>query len=223
MELDDLKELWTTSNRRLEASMRLNTHLLAQMNLARTESSLKRLSRGVALEQVLTLLVIVLLGSFAADHVREPRFFIPALMLGIYAIALFAARVRELVDIGSIDYAQAVVAIQKRLEELRLRRIRTTIATLLLGPLMWLPALIVVLRGLFGVDVYATASPSWFIANLLFGLAVIPVAILLARRYGQTFKRSSLIRGLADDIAGRSLVAALESLDGLRRFEDDPA
>jgi hypothetical protein len=52
---------------------------------------------------------------------------------------------------------------------------------------------------------------------------VIPVAILLARRYGHVFQRSSFFRGLADDIAGRSLTAALDSLDTLRRFEDDPA
>ena len=223
MELDDLKERWAASNRKLEASMRLNTHLVGQMNLARAEGSLKRLSWGVRLELALTLLVIVLLGSFAADHVRELRFLIPALMLGVYAIALFAARIRELVDIASVDYAEPVVAIAQRLEKLRLRRIRTTIAMLLFGPLMWLPALIVVLRGLFGIDVYAAAAPSWFVANLLFGLVVIPIAILLARRFGRAFKGSSLIRRLADDIAGRSLAAALESLDALRRFEDDPA
>jgi hypothetical protein len=223
MELDDLKEKWAQNNRKLEASMRLNTALLAQMNLGKTESSLKRLSMGVWLEQVLTLFVIVLLGSFAADHIHEPRFFIPALMLGVYAIILFVARVRELLDIANVDYAEPVITIQKRLEELRLRRVRTTIARLLLGPLMWLPVLIVVLRGFFGIDVYAAASLSWFVGNLLFGLAVIPIAILLARRYGYLFKRSSLFRSLADDIAGRSLAAALDSLDTLRRFEEDPA
>jgi hypothetical protein len=222
MELDDLKELWAASNRKLEASTRLNTRLLQQINLGHAESFLKRLSWGVWLEQALTLLIIVLLGSFTADHVREPHFLIPALTLDVYAIVLLVVRIRELVDLGSVDYAEPVIAIQKRLEELRVRRIRTTTWRLLLGPLMWLPVLVVVLRGLFGIDVYAAAPPSWFIGNLLFGLAVIPIAILLARRYGHLFKRSSLVRGLADDIAGRSLVAALDALDTLRRFEDDP-
>lgn len=222
MELDDLKELWTANNRKLEASMRLNTQLLQQMNLGKTEGSLRRLSLGLWFELALNLLAVVLLGSFAAEHLREPRFFIPALTLGGYALALLVARIRELTGLASVDYTEPVVAIQKQLEGLRLRRIRATIWTLLFAPLMWVPLLVVALRGLFGVDVYAAAAPSWFIANLLFGLAVIPVGILLARRYGHLFERSSAARSLADAIAGRSLAAALDHLDTIRRFEDDP-
>lgn len=221
MELDDLKELWTQSNRKLEASLRLNTLLVQQMNLDKTETFVRRLSWGLWLELALNLLVIVLLGSFAADHVRELGFLIPALTLAIYVVGLLVARVRELLDIERIDYAQAVVAIQKRLEGLRLRRIRATIWTLLFAPLMWVPLLVVALRGLFGMDVYAVAAPSWFVANLLFGLAVIPAGILLARRYGHVFERFSTARSLADAIAGRSLAAALEHLDAIRRFEGD--
>jgi hypothetical protein len=222
MELDDLKELWTQSNRKLEASMRLNTLLVQQMNLGKTESYVRRLSWGAWVEVGLNLLAVALLGSFAAGHLREPRFLIPALALAGYALALLIVRVRELAELASIDYAEPVVAIQKRLEGLRIRRIRATVWTLLFAPLMWVPLLVVVLRGLFRVDIYAVAAPSWFLANLLFGLAVIPVGILLARRYGDVFERSSRARSLADAIAGRSLAAALDALDTIRRFEGDP-
>jgi hypothetical protein len=222
MELDDLKELWTQSNRKLEASVRLNSLLVQQMNLGKTESYVRRLSWGAWFEVGVNLLAVALLGSFAAGHLREPRFLIPALSLGGYALALLIVRVRELVELANIDYAEPVVAIQKRLEDLRIRRIRTTIWTLLFAPLMWVPLLVVALRGLFGVDVYTVAAPSWFVANLLFGLAVIPAGMLLARRYGHVFERFSPVRSLADTIAGRSLAAALDALDTIRRFEDDP-
>lgn len=222
MELDDLKELWIRSNRKLEASMRLNAQLLQQMNLGKTESSVRRLSWGLWVELALNALAVAIVGSFAADHLREPRFLIPALALDGYALALLVARIRELADLASVDYAEPVLAIEKRLEALRLRRIRATIWTLLFAPLMWVPLLVVSLQGLFGVDVYAAAAPSWFVANLLFGLAVIPVGMLLARRYGHVFERSSPARGIADLIAGHSLAEALDYLDTIRRFEDDP-
>lgn len=220
MEIEELKELWARGEGRLEASMRLNTLLLQQTNLQSAAASLRRLSFGALVEPVVNLIAVVLLGSFAADHVREPRFLAPAIALGIYAIALLAAGVRQIVDIRSVDYDEPVVAIQKKLEELRVRRIRTTLWTLLFAPLMWVPLSIVALRGVFGVDLYAVADAGWLAANGLFGVAAIPLAIFAARRYGRRLERFSFIRTLADDIAGRSLVRALDALDAIRRFEE---
>lgn len=218
MENDELKTLWAARSRELEASMRLNTALLQQWNLRAVDTSLKRLAWGVTFELILNLPAIVLLGVFMAAHVREPQFLIPAIALDIYAIALVVAGGRQLAEIGALDYDEPVVAIQKRLEALRVRRIRITLATLLFAPLMWVPLLVVGARGLFGLDVYA-AGPLWLAANLLFGLAVIPIAIAIANRYGARIAQHTAMRRLADAIAGRSLVAALDSLDSIRRFE----
>jgi hypothetical protein len=220
MEMEELKGLWARSEDRLEASMRLNTLLLQQTNLQRAAASLRCLSLGGLVELAVNLVAVVLLGSFAADHVREPRFLVPAIALGIYAVALLAARVRQIVDIWTVDYDEPVVALQKKLEELRVRRIRTTLWTLLFAPLMWVPLLIVALRGFFGVDFYAVADAGWLVANGLLGVAAIPLATFAARRYGPRLARFGLIRTLADDIAGRSLARALDALDAIRRFEE---
>ncbi len=220
MEIQELKNLWEQSERRFAASLRLNTLLLQQANLRKSEGSLQRLSRGVAAELAVNLVGLILIGSFAANHVREPRFLIPAVALGAYAVAVLIAGVRQLVAIAGVDYDEPVVAIQKRLESLRLLRVRTTLAVLLFAPLMWLPLLIVALRGLFGVDAY-TLDVTWLAANVLFGFAVIPAAIFVARRYADRLGRTGLMRGLADAVAGRSLAAALDSLDSVRRFERD--
>lgn len=218
MEHDELKTLWAERNAELEASMRLNTALLQQWNLGAVDTSLKRVARGLVLELIVNLGAIVLIGAFMAAHVREPQFLIPAIVLDVYAIALVIAGGRQLAEISTLDYDDAVVAIQKRLEALRVRRIRWTLATLLFAPLMWVPLLIVGARGLFGLDVYA-AGPLWLAANLLFGLAVIPIAIALANRYGARIVQHTAMRALADAIAGRSLATALDSLDSIRRFE----
>ncbi len=145
---------------------------------------------------------------------------IPAAALYIYAIALVIANARQLAQIAAVDYDEPVVAIQKKLEALRVARIRTTLWTLLFGPLMWLPICIVGISAIFGIDIEAAASPTWLAANVLFGLAVIPVALLLARRYGPRLAASTAGRRLADAIAGRSLADALHALDSIKRFEE---
>ncbi len=218
MEIDEIKSLWAESNRRLEASTRLNTTLLAQWNLRKTDTALSWMAREIAFELIVNAIGVVLIGLFASAHLHEPRFLIPAAMLDCYAIALIVAGARQLAAVRSLDYDEPVVAIQKRLEQLRLLRVRTTLATLLFAPLMWVPLLIVGLRGIFGVDVYA-AGTAWLAANLLFGIAVIPAAVFVARRYRRWFESSKQMRPLADAIAGRSLTTALDSLDAIRRFE----
>jgi hypothetical protein len=197
MELEELKALWNQSNRKLEASTRLNRLLLTQWNLRKTDTSLKRLVRGIAFELIVNLACVFLLGWFAAGHAGEPKFFIPVAMLDIYAIALVIAGARQFCALRSPDYNEPIVAIQSRLQRLRLARIRATMWTLLFAPLMWLPLLIVASRGLFGIDIYAAVSPAWLAANATLGLVVIPVAIALAKAYGSKLERDTPMRLLA--------------------------
>jgi hypothetical protein len=221
MELDDLKAIWRSNEARFERTMRLNADLIEQRRLCESGRRLRGLTAAISLEAAFNLVVIIAIGSFAADRAREPRFFVPALLLGAYAVAVFAANVHQIVDLRSIDFAEPVVAVARRLEKLRLRRIRTTLATMLFAPLMWAPLAIVATRGFFGLDLYAVAGPWWLAANGLFGLAVIPAAVFVARRFGPRLRESSLGRALADEIAGRSLAAALDDLAAIGRFAED--
>ena len=111
MELDELKAIRRRNDARLERSLRLNAALLERSKLRKSSGRLLWLTAGISLEAVLTLIAALLIGSFAADHLREPRFFVPALLLGAYAIAIFAANLRQIVDLGSIDYARPVVTV----------------------------------------------------------------------------------------------------------------
>jgi hypothetical protein len=221
MELDELKAVWQSNEAELDRTLRLNAELIEGRRLRESGRHLRRLTAGISLEAVFDLVAVLSIGSFAADHVGEPRFFVPAVLLGAYVIAIFAANVRQIVDLRSIDFAEPVVAVARRLEKLRLRRIRTTLATLLFAPLMWAPLAIVVVRWFFSIDLYAVADPRWLTSNGLFGLAVIPAAIFVARRFGPRLRESSFGRALADEIAGRSLAAARDDLAAIGRFAED--
>jgi hypothetical protein len=219
MELDEIKELWAESSRKLEASMRLNTELLQRWNLRTVDTSLRRLARGIALELVVNLAAVVMLGAFAAANVSEPRFLFPAIALDVCAVALVIAGARQLAAIRMLDYDEPVVSIQKKIEALRILRIRTTFWTLAVAPLLWLPVAIVLLRGLFGVDLYA-AGAAWLLGNIGFGLAILALGAAIAKRHGPHLAEGTSIREAADIIAGRSLSEALNALDSIRRFED---
>ncbi len=219
MEVEELRALLAENNRALEAIVRRNLEILTQAGVGKAAGALTRLARGIWLEVVIDFVALLAIGSFAADHAREVRFFVPAVALGAYAVAIIAGAVAQLVAIHDITYDEPVVAIARRLEQLKLRRIRSTLRILLFAPLMWVPLFVVALQAFFGVDVYA-AGWEWLCANLLFGLAVIPLAVAISRRYGSKLARIAPLRGLTDDIAGRSLVAAQDHLDAIRRFEE---
>lgn len=219
MELDELRATWTAYDRRLDESLRLNTMLLQRMMLDRTESALKRLSLGVIVELGASILAVLWLGAFLRDHLGEPHFFLPALLLHLGLIVDIGALVYQIVAVAEIDYSAPIVEIQKRLATLRVIRVRVTKWTLLLIPLAWTPALIVLLKGLLGVDAYALFRPSWFIANLLFGLVVLVAGLWIARRYAERLARFPLMQRVMRDIAGANLIAAETSLRSLQAFE----
>jgi hypothetical protein len=220
MELDDLKRHWEDQDRKLDASLRLNTRLLNDSVLAKADTATRGLSRLLWLELVMTVAAVLFTGSFLANHIAEARFVIPAATLHLGGVALIVASVRQLVAIGRLDYDAPIVGIQKRLESLRVERIRATKWTLLCAPLLWTPLLIVALKGLFGVDAYETLGPVYLSANLLLGVLVILLAVWASRRYAR-MGRSPLVQSLMRDLAGDSLNTAAGFLTSISRFEDD--
>ncbi|MBK9373955.1 MAG: hypothetical protein IPN03_09535 [Holophagales bacterium] len=221
MELDDLKRPWEDQDRKLDASLRLNARLLHDSVLAKADTATKRLSRLLWLGLVMNFAAALLTGSFLANHISEARFVIPAAGLHLSVIALLVASIRQLVAIGTLDYDAPIVVIQKRLESLRVERIRATKWTLLCSPLLWTPLLIVALKGLFGVDAYETCGAGFLIANLLFGVLVILLAVWISRRYAARMGRSPFVQRLMRDLAGDSLNAAAGFLRSISRFEED--
>lgn len=219
MELDDLKQKWAEQDAKLEKSIRLNTRLLHESGMTRVGKALAPLSWGIAVEGTLNLAVVLWLGSFLGDHIREPRLAAPAALLLAFAIAILNAGIRQWVALRTIDYGAPVVAIQKRLAALRVSRIRVTRWILLVSPLLWTPMLIVGFHALTGLDPYAFMDGKWLAGNLLFGLAFLAGMLWLSKRMGGRLSQSPAMRRLLDDVAGRSLAAANGALDEIERFE----
>ena len=147
MELDDIKRHLEHLDGKLDATLRLNRRVLDQRILDRVDKALRRLGWALGIELAFGIVTVLLTGSFVADHVREPRFLVPGLLLHLFVIAQIAMLVRHAVATRQIDFGAPIVEIQRRIETLRLSMIRTTLWTILLSPLLWPPLLIVTLEG----------------------------------------------------------------------------
>lgn len=221
MDLDEMKKSWLAHDRRLDASLRLNARLLRANVVGRAETALRRLSWLVAVELVLSVAAVLWLGSFAARHVAEVRFFAPAVVLWMCGVGFSGVLVHQLVAIRGVDYGEPVVAIQTRLESLRVIRLRADLAALVLGPLLWVVALIVLVKGLFGADLYAMVSHQWLLWSVLFGAAFLAAAIWASRRYADRVHHSPVLRRLMRDLAGYNLNHAMDVVRELREFEQE--
>ncbi len=219
MELDDLKDRWNEYDRKLDTSLRLNSRVLREFGLNRVDSSLRRLTRVIVFELLMGILATVLLGGFIADHLGEMRFLLPAVALDLFVIYFIGWSIRQWIALSSLDYGESVVEIQRKLELLRIDRIRMTKWVFLLSPLLWIPLLIVGVEGFLGLDAYAILDTAWLVSNFVFGLAVIALAVWVSRRYADRLQGSTLARRIADALADRSLNEAAGFLGTLSSFE----
>jgi hypothetical protein len=222
MDLDELQRRWQEQDAKLDAVLRLNGRLLAAPKHRRAKSALARTAFAWGFEALLNVLVLAWLASYSARHLFEPRFYVPAAWLALGAVLLVVAGVRQVAAIATLDLDAPVVAIQKRLERLRIGRIRALKWTLLLAPLAWTPMCIVGLNALFGFDAYAHLDTAYLAGNLIFGLLAIPAGLAIARFLESRVETSPWLRRIAADLGGRSLSQAARFLRAADDLERNP-
>lgn len=218
MELDELREKWAELDKKLDVNIRLNRQFLNATKLNRTRSALQRLTVHLGLESVAWIAIIVALGNFIYEHIWTARFAIPAIAVDLYSIMMLGILIREIVAARQIDYEQPIASIQLHIETLRVLRIRSIQWGVLAGLVVWVPFTIVVFKAAFGVDIYEAA---WVWSTVAFGLACIPLAIWVSRKFGDRMDRSPMVQGFMRSLAGHNLNAAAEFLATLSEFGDE--
>ncbi len=222
MNLEELKLNWAVYDEKLDRSIRVNMQVLSALKLHKTRSAMQRLIAILALDLAVNLIVVIALGSFMANHLTAPRFVSAALALDLCALLLVVSSIHQLLLAKAIDYSGPVAEIQKKIETLRIHKIKRTKWTLWAAPLIWTPLMIVLLRAFFGLDAYAFGG-NYLACNLAVGLAVIVMGVWISKRYATRLAGSPFVQRLMKDIAGYNLRAATESLRSLEDFEKEGA
>ena len=220
IELDELKQKWAEYDHKLDLNIQLARQLLTAKHLNRAQWALRRMALFLTLEGAITLAVIMVLGEFIGNHIDTWRFFVPAVFLDLFQIALLVVLGQQIRIAMQIDYSQPIAVIQKQLALLRLLSLRSTQWTFLLAPLLWIPLLIVALKALLNVDAYRVFGTAVLVSSLAVGVAIIPVALWLAKRLSESMSRSPMMQRFVRSLAGYNLNEATRFLETLEEFEN---
>jgi hypothetical protein len=217
---EELRNEWSDRSRRLDERLRLGAHLLRDDWTERQRERVWKLGLFGKFSMAVWIATMVLLGHFLGTHAKQPALFVTALVLDVWVIAAGIAQVRQQQALRNLDFGLPILELQARVEALRIARIRSFNRAFLTGQIVWwIPFVVVVFAGAFGADLYLSPQFRAFAAwNIAGGIAFIPLAIWLSRRYGERLSGSSIVRHIADSITGRDIAAAREYLEKLRRF-----
>lgn len=215
MELDDFKQAWQGLDRRLEQQRALNAQLFVESRLDKLRHGLRPLVWGQVAQIALGLLVAVLAGSFWVARLQVPHLVVCGVLLHLYGLSLIGFAARNLYLIHGIDPGAPVLAIQRRLAELRAWRVRVegpfhAVA----GCFVWILVLWTNLAW-YGVDLWTGGrSIAWMTLSAGAGLVGVGLVVWVMRRTGHG-------RKLEDRAAGRSLQKAEAMLAEIERFQQE--
>ena len=208
MELERLEEIWT---RRVEDD---GPAPQAPRVDGRTATFV-----ALGVELALALVALVLLGSFVAAHLDEPRLALAGAALHVFVVLVVALQGHLLVHLARLDHGGPVLDLQRGLERAALLEYRVFKWALLGGVLLWSLVPIVVSEAALGVDLFAHLPSPWLVANALFGLAVLALGQAWSRRHVERADAGPWARRLVDHLSGQSLRRARANLADLARFE----
>jgi hypothetical protein len=217
--LDELRKEWSDHSRRLDERLRLSADLLRDDWIEQQRERVRKVSPCAKFSLAVWIAAVVLLNIFLATHANQPALFLTALVLDIWVIATGVVQVRQQQALRNLDFGLPLLELQAQVASLRIARIRSFNLAFLTGQIVWWIPFVVVVAGALGVNLYLSPKFRIYAAwNVAFGIAFIPLAIWLSRRYGERLSRSSIVRHIADSIAGRDIAVASEYLEKLARF-----
>lgn len=215
MELDDLKPALQAIDQR--TAVALNARL-ATLGLAeKATSRLRPLKFWLVVQMLAGVVLTFAFASYWMQRLDHPALLASGIVLHAYSVLMIAFGAAELAMVRGVDYAEPVVAIQKRVAKLRAWRIRTQAWLGFPHWILWIPLTLIAFDVLFGVDLYAHAPEvvAWFFAVGIAGLA----ATVAFMRWARQPSRRRIGDYLDDSAAGSSLRRAQAFLDEIARFE----
>jgi hypothetical protein len=105
-----------------------------------------------------------------------------------------------------------------------MQRARTFLWAFLTGQILWwVPFVIVLFKGLLGVDLYRASPfmPTFIAWNLVFGVAFIPAALLIGRWVRPWVAGTRLSNTVLDMLTGADLAEARAALGRIARFQQE--
>jgi hypothetical protein len=215
MELDELKSSWQSLDRRVGELTAMNRRLLAETVTRKARWRLAPVAVGAVLNMVIGGWFALVWGAFWSAHLDNIAVAVAGIALHLASIGLIVIGAVRLYLLLRIDYTQPVLMIQRSLARLQEFEARS-FHVVWFGCWVLLPAaLIAVVMGFAGVDLWERAS-GYILVNFLVCLAgglAPPLLHFWARR-----RRSRLAARMDAFLLSRSIARARAAIDEIDEF-----
>ncbi|MBL8522934.1 MAG: hypothetical protein JNN20_04535 [Betaproteobacteria bacterium] len=223
--LDDLKNEWMARDRKLEASLRMNTLMLRETLLEKHSAKLGSGIAGNVFHILFTVPFLMFFGWFIVRHINQPEFLLPAVALQVWTVLMLALTIQQRSQIRNLDYSRPVLALQGEIEQIKIARLSTFKWSFLTGQILWwVPFVLVLFKGLLGVNLYTVSDfmPKFIAWNIAIGVAFIPIALWVSKLLVGRLGASPKFQQFTDGIAGSDIAVGREFLAKLEKFEKEP-
>lgn len=171
MELDELKATWAQYDKKLSQNLKFNEELLRKMNL---EKSRKELQKPLLYEisgVIIGFVFTVLLTAISMRFIDEPKFAVPGFLASFICLGYMVFAIIKTNKFISIDYyGSSVLKLQKDIAELNKLVLCLRKYELMMFPLFVIPALPILCKFLYDMDIYAKTGMIIFEIVLMLGV-----------------------------------------------------
>lgn len=227
LDLDALKNRWAAQSRELDQQLTLDIAAVRRRLGASTATALERQKRSRLHALALDAAVLVFALVFMARHLADLPYLLLALPFALFALLAGSVDLREWQALGRVDFAQPLTLLRTQYDVLRRRRLQLALAIAQVSTLLWLPMLMVLVQGFFGIDLLRRLPFSMIAVNVGIGLVQIPLLTLVVRWMARRWPDSAALRRFADEAAGsdwqRTSAHLERQLDFERGVEDGQA
>jgi hypothetical protein len=220
MELQELKNIWTEYDKKLDKTLQINMKLLRKMNFDKIANKATTLLMYKLIEMAILLFMMIYLYSFAIQYFTVPEFCISALLTAGFITAGFVSDIRQVIIAAQLraDYAAPIAPIQKKIVKLKM-----LIVNYVKGSLFSIPffPFLLLLAGkiMFDIDFWEAKRRTYFITNVGLGLVLLPVFIWLYLQLNKRDVKRPWIKGLLVGSGWNQAQAAENFLKEIQDFE----
>jgi len=223
MELQELKEMWSEYDKKLDKSLQLNMQMLRKMNFDKAGFKLKMLFIYKIAEMTIFMYLISWFSTYAFKYFTTPRFGIPALVIDLFVLLGFVSDLRQIsiiIQVQMENYNDAIAPLQKKLETLKVgivNHVKYSYFVIPFYPLM------MILGGkiFYNVDFFDPQFKNYLVTNVIIGLALIPVVILPFWQLSKKEITPGIVKNFLQCTGWRSINSAKDFLSEIEKFEQE--
>lgn len=172
MELDELKQIWSQYDRKLNENLKLNEDLLRNMNLDRTKQELQKPFIYELISVAIILLIIVFVAGFSIRLIKEIQFSLTGFGSVLLGIIYLIFSIMKANRFAKIDYYNSsIVKLQKDLLQLKTFILRLRKIEVILLPFLIILILPILFKAVHNINVFENIVPLIIKVCIILGIS----------------------------------------------------